>query len=202
MKKLLLVNSSLALSAGESSQLTKQFVTQWHEHNPEAQITIRDVAANPIPHLDAECVGAFFTPAEMRTPKQQQLVSQSDALVEEIKQAQIIVIGLPMYNFDIPSTLKSYFDQIARAGITFKYTEKGVEGLLTGKKVYIFATRGGMYAGTPLDTQTDYIRNLLAFIGISDVEFIYAEGLNMGADTKALALEKAVEKLTALAKIA
>lgn len=202
MKKLLLVNSSLALSAGESSQLTKQFVTQWHEHNPEAQITIRDVAANPIPHLDAECVGAFFTPAEMRTPKQQQLVAQSDALVEEIKQAQIIVIGLPMYNFDIPSTLKSYFDQIARAGITFKYTEKGVEGLLTGKKVYIFATRGGMYAGTPLDTQTDYIRNLLAFIGISDVEFIYAEGLNMGADTKALALEKAVEKLTALAKIA
>ena len=202
MKKLLLVNSSLALSAGESSQLTKQFVTQWHEHNPEAQITIRDVAANPIPHLVAECVGAFFTPAEMRTPKQQQLVAQSDALVEEIKQAQIIVIGLPMYNFDIPSTLKSYFDQIARAGITFKYTEKGVEGLLTGKKVYIFATRGGMYAGTPLDTQTDYIRNLLAFIGISDVEFIYAEGLNMGADTKALALEKAVEKLTALAKIA
>ncbi len=202
MKKLLLINSSLLLSAGESSQLTEQFVTQWSEHNPDAQITIRDVAANPIPHLDSECVGAFFTPAEVRTPKQQQFVEQSDVLIEEIKQAQIIVVGLPMYNFDIPSTLKSYFDNIARAGITFKYTENGSQGLLTGKKVYIFATRGGMYAGTPLDTQTDYVRHFLAFIGITDVEFVYAEGLNMGADTKALALEKAVTKLTALAKIA
>lgn len=202
MKKLLLINSSLLLSAGESSQLTEQFVTQWREHNPDAQITIRDVAANPIPHLDSECVEAFFTPAEVRTPKQQQFVEQSDVLIEEIKQAQIIVIGLPMYNFDIPSTLKSYFDHIARAGITFKYTENGSQGLLAGKKVYIFATRGGMYAGTPLDTQTDYVRHFLAFIGITDVEFVYAEGLNMGADTKALALEKAVTKLTALAKIA
>lgn len=107
-----------------------------------------------------------------------------------------------MYNFDIPSTLKSYFDHIARAGITFNYTEKGVEGLLTGKKAYIFATRGGRYAGTPLDTQTDYVRNFLAFIGITDVEFIYAEGLNMGEESKASALAMATEKLIELAKTA
>lgn len=202
MKKLLLINSSLSLSSGESSQLTDQFVRQWQEHHLDAQITIRDVAANPIPHLNAERIGAFFTPAEMRTPAQKQIAAQSDTLIEEIKQAEIIVIGLPMYNFGIPSTLKSYFDHIARAGITFKYTEKGAEGLLTGKKAYIFATRGGMYAGTPLDTQTDYVRNFLAFIGITDVEFIYAEGLNMGEELKTSALATAKEKLTELAKTA
>ena len=202
MKKLLLINSSLFGANGESSQLTNQFVTQWHEHNPRAQITIRDVATNPIPHLDAERVTAFFTHAENRTQSQQQIVTQSDVLIEEVKEAQIIVIGLPMYNFGIPSTLKSYFDHIARAGITFKYTENGAVGLLADKKVYVFATRGGMYAGTPLDTQTDYVRNFLAFIGITDVEFIYAEGLNMGEERKKLALETATTKLTELAKIA
>lgn len=202
MKKLLLISSSILSSGGESSQLTDKFIKQWHEHNPDAHVTMRDVATNPVPHLDAERIGAFFTPAEMRTPAQQQIVAESDALIEEVKQAQIIVIGLPMYNFGIPSTLKSYFDHIARAGITFRYTEKGAEGLLTGKKAYVFATRGGMYAGTPLDTQTDYIRNFLAFIGITDVEFIYAEGLNMGEELKISALAAAVEKLTELAKIA
>jgi FMN-dependent NADH-azoreductase len=202
MKKILVINSSILSSGGESSQLTNKFVTQWHEHNPDSQITIRDVAASPIPHLDAERIGAFFTPAEKQTPAQQQIVAQSDALIQELKQAEIIVIGLPMYNFGIPSTLKSYFDHIARAGITFKYTENGPQGLLDGKKAYIFATRGGMYAGTTLDTQTDYVRNFLAFIGITDVEFIYAEGLNMGEENKASALTTATEKLTELAKTA
>lgn len=202
MKKLLVINSSILSSGGESSQLTNKFVTQWYEHNPDAQITIRDVATNPIPHLDAERIGAFFTPAENQTPVQQQIVTQSDALIQEIKQSQIIVIGLPMYNFGIPSTLKSYFDHIARAGITFKYTENGPQGLLDGKKAYIFATRGGMYAGTPFDTQTDYVRNFLAFIGITDVEFIYAEGLNMGEESKASALAMTTEKLIELAKTA
>ena len=202
MKNLLLINSSLFLSEGQSNQLTDQFVKQWQHHNPDAHITIRDVGANPLPHLDSERVATFFTPAEMRTPEQHLIAVQSDSLIEEIKQAQIIVIGLPMYNFDIPSTLKSYFDHIARAGITFNYTEKGVEGLLTGKKAYIFATRGGRYAGTPLDTQTDYVRNFLAFIGITDVEFIYAEGLNMGEESKASALAMATEKLIELAKTA
>ncbi|MGB4498831.1 MAG: NAD(P)H-dependent oxidoreductase [Methylococcaceae bacterium] len=202
MKTLLQIHSSILSSAGESSQLTEKFVAQWREHNPDVQITLRNVAADPIPHLDAERIGAFFTAPEMRTARQQEIAAQSDALIEEIKQAQIIALGLPMYNFGIPSTLKSYFDHIARAGITFKYTEKGAEGLLKGKKVYIFATRGGMCAGTPLDTQTDYVRNFFAFIGITDVEFIYAEGLNMGEESKKSALEKAVIKLTNLAKIA
>ncbi len=201
MKNLLLIHSSLFALGGQSNQLTDQFVKQWQEYNSDAQITVRDVAANPIPHLDSERVTAFFTAAEKRTFAQKEIVAESDTLIDEIKQAQIIVMGLPMYNFGIPSTLKSYFDHIARAGITFKYTEKGAVGLLEDKKAYIFATRGGIYAGTPLDTQTDYIRNFLAFIGITDVEFIYAEGLNMGEEPKTSALAKATEKLTELAKI-
>jgi FMN-dependent NADH-azoreductase len=202
MKTLLQIHSSIFSAGGESSQLAEQFVSQWHQHNPDAQITMRDVAANPLPHLDAERIGVFFTAPEIRTARQQEIAAQSDALIEEIKQAQIIVIGLPIYNFGIPSTLKSYFDHIARAGVTFRYTEKGAEGLLSGQKIYIFATWGGMYVGTPLDTQTDYVRNFFAFIGITDVEFIYAQGLNMGEESKKSALEKAVTKLTNLAKIA
>ncbi len=155
-----------------------------------------------IPHLDEERVLAFSTPAELQTPAQQQITAQSDTLIEELKQAQIIVIGVPMYNFGIPSTLKTYFDHIARAGITFKYTDNGVQGLLKGKKVYVFATRGGIHLGTPFDTQTDYIRNFFAFIGMTDIEFIYAEGLNKGEDAKNVALAKASVKLTQWAKIA
>lgn len=104
-----------------------------------------------------------------------------------------------MYNFGIPSTLKAYFDHIARAGISFRYTEHGPEGLLTGKKAYIFATRGGQYAGTAADTQTAYVREFLNFVGIVDIEFIYAEGLNMGANRQHKALADARIKLEALA---
>jgi len=142
---------------------------------------------------------AFFAQPETRTPEQQAYVAESDALIEEIKQARIIVIGLPMYNFGIPSTLKAYFDQIARAGVTFRYTENGPEGLLTGKKVYVFAARGGIYAGTPLDSQTNYVRDFLGFLGMDNTEFVYAEGLNMGETAKEAALAGAKLRLTALA---
>jgi FMN-dependent NADH-azoreductase len=104
-----------------------------------------------------------------------------------------------MYNFGIPSQLKAYFDHIARAGVTFRYTDKGPVGLLTGKKVYVMATRGGMYAGTPRDSQTAYVRDFLAFIGITDVEFVYAEGLNMGAESKDAALANAGTAISRLA---
>jgi len=104
-----------------------------------------------------------------------------------------------MYNFGIPSTLKAYFDQIARAGVTFRYNENGPEGLLSGKKVYIFAARGGMYAGTALDSQTTYVRDFLNFLGITDIEFVYAEGLNMGDDVKEKALTSAKNRLLKLA---
>ena len=127
-----------------------------------------------------------------------QIVS-TDTLIDELKQADVIVLGLPMYNFGVPSQLKSYFDHIARAGVTFKYTEKGPVGQLTGKKVYVFAARGGLYAGTPLDTQTSYVRDFLRFIGMTDVEFVYAEGLAISPQSKEAGLAKAAAEIARLA---
>lgn len=199
MKNLLQINSSIFSSGGQSSQLADQFVAAWRAHQPDTQVVFRDLAEQPLPHLDAQRVLAFFAQPETRTPEQLAFVAESDVLIDEITNADIIVIGLPMYNFGIPSTLKAYFDQIARAGVTFRYTENGPEGLLKGKKVYVFATRGGLYADTPLDSQTAYVRNFLGFLGITDVEFVYAEGLNMSESNKEAALAEAKQRLAALA---
>lgn len=199
MNNLLHIQSSLFADDGQSSQLSKQFVASWLRNHPETKIKLRNLAQQSLPHLDAEQVGAFSTPPENRNQRQQDLVDLSDKLIDELKQSQILVIGVPMYNFGIPSTLKAYFDQIARAGVTFRYTENGPQGLLTGKKAYIFATRGGQYAGSPLDSQTRYVRDFLNFLGITDVEFVYAEGLNMANDIKENALAEAQSKLTELA---
>ncbi len=198
MTTLLQLNTSIFSSGGQSSQLADQFVAAWRKKNPDAQVISKDLAQNPLPHLDAQRVMAFFAPPETRTTEQQALVDESDALIAELKQANTIVLGLPMYNFGIPSTLKAYFDQIARAGLTFRYTENGPEGLLTGKQAYVFATRGGLYAGTPLDSQTQYVRDFLAFLGITQVEFVYAEGLNMGDTAKATGLAEATQRLIEL----
>lgn len=199
MKTLLQLNSSLFAANGQSSQLSDRFVAAWQDANPDGQVVVRDLAKNPVPHLDGERFGAFLSKAEDRTAQQQTVVDFSDALIEELRNADVVVLGLPMYNFGIPSQLKAYFDHIARAGVTFRYTETGPVGLLTGKKVYVMATRGGMYAGTPRDSQTAYVRDFLAFIGITDVEFVYAEGLNMGAESKDTALANAGTAISRLA---
>ena len=122
---------------------------------------------------------------------QHDVVAYSDTLIGELKRADVIVLGLPMYNFGVPSQLKAYFDHIARAGETFRYTADGPVGLLTGKKAYVFAARGGLYAGSALDTQTSYVRDFLRFVGIQDIEFVYAEGLALGGETKAAGLASA-----------
>src|SRR5467141_1036556 len=192
MTTLLQINASINSDNGQSSQLANQFVAAFHACRPEAKIVVRDVAASePVPHLHAERFGAFITKAEERSAAQHAVVAYSDILINELKQADVIVLGLPMYNFGVPSQLKAYFDHIARVGATFKYTEKGPVGLLTGKKAYVFATRGGLYAGTALDTQTAYVRDMLRFLGIDDVEFVYAEGLAINPEQKAAALSQA-----------
>jgi FMN-dependent NADH-azoreductase len=200
MTTLLQINASINTGNGQSSQLANQFVAAFHERHPEAKIVVRDVAAaEPVPHLNAERFGAFITTSEQRSAAQHAVVAYSDVLIGELKQADVIVIGLPMYNFGVPSQLKAYFDHIARAGVTFKYSEKGPEGLLTGKKVYVFAARGGLYAGTPMDTQTSYVRDFLRFLGMADVEFIYAEGLAISPEHKEAGLAKAVAEIARLA---
>lgn len=191
MKTLLQLNASLFSANGQSTRLSNEFVAAWREANPDGKVINRDLAADPVPHLDGQRFGAFLASPEDRTAQQQAVVDFSDALIEELRNADVIALGLPMYNFGIPSTLKAYFDHIARSGVTFKYTESGPVGLLTGKKVYIFAARGGMYHGTPADTQTGYVRDFLRFIGLSDVEFVYAEGLAMGEESKQAGLAKA-----------
>jgi FMN-dependent NADH-azoreductase len=200
MTSLLQINASIHNGKGQSSQLANQFVAAFRERNPDVRIIVRDVAAaEPVPHLNGERFGAFITKAEERSAEQQAIVAYSDALIDELKQASVIVIGLPMYNFGVPSQLKAYFDHIARAGVTFAYTEQGPKGLLTGKKVFVFATRGGVYAGTPLDTQTSYVRDFLRFLGMTDVEFVYAEGLHLGPQTKEAGLARAGAEIARLA---
>ena len=186
MTTLLHINSS-ARSNGNANQFADRFVAEWIKHHPQQQVVQRNLTAQPVPHLAEETINAFFTPPDQRTEQQRAAIKLSDELVAELFAADIIVIGVPMYNFGIPSTLKAYFDHIARAGITFRYTPNGPEGLVNGKKVYIVAARGGSYSGTPGDTQTAYLRNFLGFLGMTDVTFIYAEGLNLGDEAKARA---------------
>ena len=191
MKTLLKLNTSINSEAGESSRLAAELVAAWRTRNPGAAVIARDLARDPVPHLTAERFQAFLSKPGARTVEQQSVVRYSDGLIGELKRADTIVIGLPLYNFGVPSMLKAYFDHVARAGETFRYTEKGAVGLLIGKKAYVVAARGGLYAGTPLDTQTAYVRNFLGFLGITDVEFVYAEGLAMGEANRKAALARA-----------
>jgi len=180
MTNLLQINSSLFGDNGNSSVLSQEFVQQWKAEHPSGTITLRDLAKEAVPHLDATRVQALFSQAEGRTSEQQAVIDYSDKIIAEIEAADAIVIGVPLYNFGIPSSLKAYFDHIARAGVTFKYTETGPVGLLNDKPVYIIATRGGIHKGLPSDSQTQFLTTFLNFLGLKNVQFIYAEGLNMG----------------------
>jgi FMN-dependent NADH-azoreductase len=191
MTTILKINSSIYSQAGQSSQLASQFVNALLERDPGAHVIERDLAREPVPHLDAARFAAFTTKPEERTPEQQAAVAYSDRLIQELHDADVVVLGVPMYNFAISSQLKAYFDHVARAGVTFRFTDAGSVGLLTGKKGYVFATRGGAYVGTPRDTQTAYVRDFLAFLGITEVDFTYAEGLAMGPATRETSLAKA-----------
>jgi FMN-dependent NADH-azoreductase len=195
MTTLLQINASIHADHGQSSQLAAKFVQAFAHSHPDAQIIVRDLASATVPHLSAERFAAFLSKPEQRSAAQRDVIAYSDALIAELKQADIIVLGLPMYNFGVPSQLKAYFDHIARAGETFRYTANGPIGLLGDKKVYVFAARGGLYAGTALDTQTSYVRDFLRFIGIEDVEFVYAEGLAISAESKASGLASAEKNI-------
>jgi FMN-dependent NADH-azoreductase len=200
MTTLLQIKASISHDQGLSSQLANNFVAAYRKSHPDAKVLVREVAsAEPVPHLNGERFGAFIAKPEARTDAQHAVVAYSDALIDELRRADIVVIGLPMYNFGVPSQLKAYFDHIARAGVTFKYTATGPVGLLTGKKVYVFAARGGLYAGSPLDTQTGYVRDFLAFLGMRDVQFVYAEGLAVSPESREAGLAKAAAEIASLA---
>lgn len=179
---ILQINASARRNGANSTQLANTIVARLKSANPGATLTLRDLAITPHPVLDEAALGALFTPADQRTPAQAERVALDDALIAEIQAHDTIVLGVPMYNFGIPVQLKSWFDAIARAGVTFRYTASGAEGLLKGKKVYVALARGGVYRDTANDTQVPYLKMMLGFLGMTDVSFVYAEGLAMGAD--------------------
>jgi FMN-dependent NADH-azoreductase len=185
MSNILVLKTSLFGADGQSSRLADRLVAELTAHAPGARVVERDLARDPVPHLTAATFRAFATPAAERSAAEQAAVDASDALIAELRAADVVVLGLPMYNFGVPSTLKAYFDHVARAGVTFRYARDGAEGLLTGKKAYVLATRGGAHAGTPLDTETAYVRDFLRFVGIAEVAFVHAEGLSMTATREA-----------------
>jgi FMN-dependent NADH-azoreductase len=192
---ILQVNSSARVfendQGSHSSRLANELSTRLLAERAGASLTVRDLARTPHPVLDEAALGALFTPAGQRTPEQAARVALDDALIAEIQAANVLVLGVPMYNFGISAQLKNWIDAIARARVTFQYTERGPVGLLTGKTVYLVLARGGIYRDTPSDSQVPYLRSVLGFLGMTDLHFIYAEGLAMGPDAEAQALASA-----------
>lgn len=182
MSTLLKIQSSIFNGQGQSSALVKKFAEGWQAQHPHGKVVSRDLAENPVPHLNLARFQAFTVASAERTEDQHRVIAYSDALIDELKNADVIVFGIPMYNFNIPSVLHAYFDHIARAGVTFRYTENGPEGLITGKKAYVFISRGGIYGEN--HSQTSFIKQILGFVGITDVEFVYAEGLALNDGDK------------------
>ena len=174
--------NTAARAGANSTRVADSITARLQAANPGASLTLRDLASAPIPFLDSAAIGALFTPAEQRTPDQAALVASYDAEIAAVQAADVLVLGVPMYNFGVSVQFKSWIDAISRAGVTFRYTEKGPEGQLKGKKIYVGLARGGRYRDTASDTQVPYLKVVLSFLGMTDVEFIYAEGLNMGED--------------------
>ena len=182
MYRVQVIESSARQEGSVSRELTQAFIAQWKAAHPEDSVQVRDLARQPVPHLDATLLGGWMKPEADRSPAEAQALARSNQLTDEILAADVLVLAAPMYNFAIPSTLKAWFDHVLRAGVTFKYTETGPQGLLTGKRAYVLTARGGIHAGGASDHQEPYLRHVLGFIGIHDVTFIHAEGLNMGAE--------------------
>ena len=202
MQTVLVINSSANGDASVSGGLAARFVDRLRDSEPGLQVVLRDVGANPIPHLTAETVSAIKgTPASASEVAARSL---SDALIAELQGADLIVIASPMYNFGISSTLKAWFDHVLRAGLTFRYTESGPEGLLKGKKAVVIESRGGLYSEGPaaaMNAQEAHIRTLLGFAGIDDVTFVLAEKLAFGPEAAEASIEAAFERLDGFAQV-
>ncbi|MFM2610024.1 FMN-dependent NADH-azoreductase [Vibrio chagasii] len=193
MSRVLALKSSILGDYSQSTKLVEEFI----KNVDQDKLTVRDLAANPLPVLDFSVATALRATEDL-SQDQQSIVDLSNTLIEEIKAADTLVIAAPMYNFTIPTQLKNWIDLIARAGVTFTYTENGVKGLIEGKKAIVVTTRGGVHKDAATDSMTPYLRTVLGFVGITDVEFVYAEALNMGEDAAAKGISEAQSKLAEL----
>ncbi len=194
MSRVLALKSSILGDYSQSNKLVEDFI----KNVDQDKLTVRDLAANPLPVLDF-AVATALRATEDLSQEQQAVVDLSDTLIEEVKAADTLVIAAPMYNFTIPTQLKNWIDLIARAGVTFKYTENGVQGLIEGKKAIVVTTRGGIHKDSPTDNVTPYLRTVLGFVGITAVEFVYAEALNMGEDAASKGISEAQSQLATMA---
>lgn len=181
MAQLLVIESSARQQGSLSRCLTEQFLARWRSIHPADGISVRDLASDPVPHLDAALLTAWTTPCEQLDAAEKAALRRADRLTDELLAADVLVLAAPMYNFAIPSTLKAWLDHVLRAGVTFRYGENGPQGLLHDKRAFVLTARGGIYAGGSQDHQEPYLRQVLGFIGIHDVTFIHAEGLDLGA---------------------
>lgn len=179
------ITSSIFGDSGVSSQLNTYTIEQLKTHFNDATIVHRDLGIEELPHFNAQTIAAIGNnEAEL-----------ADSLIKELQTADLVLIGVPMYNFGVPSQLKTWFDHVARAGTTFKYTENGPVGLLEDRKIIINASRGGVYKDSGFDSQTPYLKAFLNFIGLKDVEIIYAEGLNLGQDIRETSINEAKQQV-------
>jgi len=193
MSKVLVLKSSILAGYSQSNQLADFYAEEARAKGNS--VTVRDLAAQPIPVLDGELVGALRPSDAPLSPRQQEALALSDELIAELQAHDTVVIAAPMYNFNIPTQLKNYFDLIARAGVTFRYTEAGPEGLVTGKRAVILSSRGGIHKDTPTDLLTPYVKLFLGFIGITDVNFVFAEGIAYGPEVATKAASDAKDAI-------
>jgi FMN-dependent NADH-azoreductase len=199
-KQLLQVDSSILGDASVTRRLSDEIVRHLRQMSPDLAVSHRDLGGSAVPHLSGTYLAGLGAQTQ-HEPQVQHDLALGANLLEEFLQADIVVIGAPMYNFTIPTQLKAWMDRLLVAGKTFRYTETGSQGLVTGKRVIVGSSRGGFYAGTPLaalDHQETLLRDLFGFIGVSDLEFIRAEGVSISADQRALSLEQAQRDVKAL----
>lgn len=192
MKKVLVLKSSILGDYSQSNLLSDYFISKLN-----ADVKTRDLVAQPLPYFTGEAASA--TRGQPQTDEQKALLALSDELVEELKNTDVIVLNAPMYNFSVPAQLKSYFDFVARSGVTFSYTSEGPEGLVKGKKAVVILTTGGLHKDSATDLAKAYVKTFLGFIGITDVEFVYVEGLGMGEQAVASAQQSAKAELDRIA---
>lgn len=194
MTNLLRLDASFRGGSSVSRRLTDRLVAQVAD--AATTIVTRDLSPG-LPLINTEWLGAVFTPAEQRTAEQTQIAASADVLLDELRAADVLVIGLPIYNFGVPATLKAWFDQLARKGETFVYTESGPKGLMTGKKAYVALSSDGTELGGPVDFASGYVRHMLGFFGITDVTFVAADKLLFGAEAALARAETAIDQLAA-----
>lgn len=199
MTRILVIHTSARRDGSQSRTYTEQLVDQLRSQHTNAQVTVRDLGSEPLPHLDEHLLGGWMKSAGEQSDSERTAAARATALVEELLASDILVIGSAMYNFGISSTLKAWLDHVLQAGRTFKYTENGPVGLAGGRKVYVVTARGGRYQDTPLDHQAPYLKTVFAFIGIDDLHFVHVEGQAMGEDEAAKGRSEAEQAIARVA---